>query len=61
MMEQQEQEGGIPKHVNLSRYHAIKQELFDRLTDEERRAYETKATEQNKAHKTLPERSENYK
>lgn len=61
MAEQQQQEGGVPKHVNLTRYRTIKQGLYDRLTDEERRAYEAKAAEQNKAAKALPERSENFK
>jgi hypothetical protein len=61
MAEQQEHEGGIPKHVNLIRYRTIKQDLFDQLTDEERHVYEAKATEQNKACKTLPERSEIFK
>jgi hypothetical protein len=61
MAEQQQQEGGVPKRVNLPRYHAIRQELYDQLTDEERQAYQAKAAEQNKARKTLPERSENFK
>jgi len=61
MAEQQQQEGGVPKHVNLTRYRTIKQELYDQLTDEERHAYEAKAAEQNKATKALPERSENFK
>ncbi len=37
MAELQDQEGGIPKQVNLTRYHTIKREIYDRLTDEERR------------------------
>jgi len=61
MAEQQQQEGGVPKHVNLTRYRTIKQELYDQLTDKERRAYEAKAAEQNKAAKALPDRSENFK
>ena len=61
MAEQQEQEGGVPKHVNLTRYRTIRQELYNQLTDEERLAYEAKAAEKNKARKTLPERSENFK
>ena len=58
MAEQQIQEGGISKQVNLKRYHAIKQELYDGLTDEERSAYEAKAAEKNKASKAPPETSE---
>ena len=55
MSEEQEKEGGIPKQVNLTRYHKIKQELYDKLTDEDRRTYEAKAAEQNKMGKALPE------
>ena len=61
MAEEKEKEGGDPKLVNLSRYHKIKQQLYDQLTDEERRAYEAKAVEVNEARKALPERSENFK
>lgn len=61
MVEAKEKEGGIPKLVNLTRYRKIKQELYDQLTDEDRRAYEAKATVLNKARKALPERSENFK
>jgi len=61
MAEEKEKEGGIPKLVNLTRYHKIKQQLYDQLTDEERRVYEAKAAELNEARKVLPERSENFK
>ena len=61
MAEEKEKEGGIPKQINLRRYGKIKQELYDALTDEERRAYEVKAAEENKARKALPERSEIFK
>jgi len=53
----QEPEGGTPKQVNLTRYHTIKQELYNQLTDEERREYEAKAAETNEAYKALPETS----
>ena len=61
MAEEKEKEGGIPELANLTRYHKIKQELYDQLTDEERLAYEEKAAELNKARRALPERSENFK
>lgn len=54
MAEKQDQEGGIPKQVNLTRYHSIKQELYTQLTEEDRRAYEAKAAEKNEACKVLP-------
>lgn len=57
MAEQQDKEGGTPKQVNLTRYRAIKQELYDQLTDEVRSAYEAKAAERNKASNALPEKS----
>ena len=57
MAEQQYQDGGTPKQVNLTRYHTIKQELYNQLTDEERREYEAKAAETNEAYKALPETS----
>lgn len=55
MAEQQEQEGGIPRQVNLTRYRTIRQELYHRLSDEERCAYEAKAAEKNEEHTALPE------
>lgn len=55
MAEQQDREGGTPKQVNLTRYRAIKQELYNQLSDEERCAYEAKAAERNKAYNSLPE------
>jgi hypothetical protein len=58
MAQQQDQEGGVPKEVNLRRYHTIKQELYDQLTDEERRAYEAIATKKNEVCKAPPETSE---
>jgi hypothetical protein len=58
MAEQQFQEGGIPQQVNLRRYHTIKQELYDQLTDGERHAYETKAAKKNETGKSPPETSE---
>lgn len=61
MAEQQQLEGGVPKHVNLTRYHTIRQELYGQLTEEDRRAYDAKAAEKNKARKTLPDTSENFK
>jgi len=61
MAEQQDREGGIPKQVNLARYQTIKQELYDRLSDEERRAYEAKAAKKNEASKVQPEPSEIFK
>jgi hypothetical protein len=61
MAQQQSQEGGIPKEVNLRRYHEIKQELYLQLADEDRRAYETKAAEKNEASKLSPETSEIFK
>ena len=57
MAEQQDQEGGTPKQVNLTRYRAIKQELYNQLTGEVRSAYEAKAAEKNKASNTMPEKS----
>ena len=57
MAEQQDKEGGAAQQVNLPRYHAVKQELYHQLTDEERGAYEEKAAETNGASKALPERS----
>jgi hypothetical protein len=60
MAEQQQLEGGVPKDVNLTRYHTIRQELYDQLTDKERRAYEAEAADKNKARKTLPDTSENF-
>jgi hypothetical protein len=61
MAEQQQKEGGVPKHSQPHTIPKIKQELYDQLTDEEQRAYEAKAAELNKARKALPERSENFK
>ena len=57
MMEQ----GSVPNGANLTRYHTIKHELFDQLTDQERRAYETKAAERNEAYKTRPDALEIFK
>lgn len=57
MAEQRAKEGGAVQQVNLPRYHAVKQELYQQLTDEERRAYEEKAAETNEASKVLPEMS----
>ena len=61
MAEEQGQEGGIPKQVNLRRYQAIKKELYDQLPDEERREYEAKAVKKNEASKAQPEISEIFK
>jgi len=61
MAELQDQEGGIPKQVNLTRYHTIKHEIYDRLTDEERRIYEAKAAMKNGARKASPDASEIFK
>jgi hypothetical protein len=57
MVEQKEKEGGTPKQVNLTRYRAIKRELYNQLSDEVRSAYEGKAAERNKAINVLPEKS----
>ena len=61
MAEQQEQEGGNPKWVNLTHYHSIRQTLYDQLTEEEQREYEGKAAKKNEASKTQPETSEIFK
>jgi hypothetical protein len=61
LMAEEKEEGDIPKQINLRRYCKIKQELYDALTDEERRGYEAKAAEENKARKALPKRSEIFK
>ena len=61
MAEEQDQEGGISKEVNLRRYQTIKQELYDQLPDEERRGYEAKAAKKNEASKAQPETSEVFK
>ena len=57
MAEQQDQEGGTPKQVNLTRYRTIKQELYNQLPDEDRRAYEAKAAKKNEERRELPEKS----
>jgi hypothetical protein len=57
MEEHQDQEGGSPKQVNLTRYRTIKQELYNQLTDEERHIYEAKAVAKNEACKEAPEKS----
>lgn len=54
MEEEQEQEGGISKQVNLRRYYTIKQELYDQLPDEERRGYEAKGAKKNETSKEHP-------
>jgi hypothetical protein len=60
MAEPQDQDAsGIPKKANLARYHTIKRELYNQLTDEERLAYETRATAKNEACK-MPEKSKIY-
>jgi hypothetical protein len=61
MAEQQSQEGGIPRQVNLRRYHTIKQELYEQLTEEEQCVYETKAAKKNEAGKAPPEISDIFK
>lgn len=61
MAEEQAQEGGIPKQVNLRRYQTIKQELYDQLPNEERRGYEAKAAKKNEASKAQPETSVVFK
>ena len=61
MAEQQDQEGGVPKQVNLTRYNKIKHELYDRLTDKERRGYEEKAVKMNEDYKAQPDTSEVFK
>lgn len=58
MAELRAQEGGDPKLVNLKRFHTIKRELYHQLTDDERRAYETKAAKKNEARKAPPKTSE---
>jgi ribosomal protein RSM22 (predicted rRNA methylase) len=61
MAEQQDKEGGIPKQVNLTRYHKIKHELYDQLTEEEQRAYEAKAAKTNEGCKAQPDASEIFR
>lgn len=58
MAEQQSQEGGSPEKVNLARYHAVKQEFYNQLTEEERSGYDAKAAERNNARKAMPEPSQ---
>ena len=57
MAEQQDQDSDTPKQFNLSQYRMVKQELFNQLTDEQRCAYEVKASETNEEYKALPEQS----
>lgn len=57
MAEQKDQEDDIPKQFNLPRYHMVKQELYNQLTNEQQCAYEAKAAETNTAYKALPEKS----
>lgn len=57
MAKQQEQEGGTPKQVNLTRYRTIRQELYHQLPGEERCTYEARAAEKNEEYRALPETS----
>ena len=61
MAEEQDQEGGISKQINLRRYKMIKQELYKELPDKEQGEYEAKAAKKNEASQAQPETSEVFK